>query len=110
MKDLMTLRSPMSLLTILLTGLLFIAAPAYAGADLSLMQSHNLLVNDSLVNTSTNSSRKTQLQDMLFEQGLDKHLRYDIGVSRMAGIKVYSSMVLKLRTDTTYLQFRMTFD
>ena len=105
----MTLHFPTSLINMLLTGLLFLAAPAYAGADLSLMQSHNLLVNYSLVNTSTNSSRKTQLLDMLFEEGLDKHLRYDIGVDSMAGIKVYSSVGLKLRTDTTYLQFRMTF-
>jgi len=109
MKDLMILRSPTSLLTILLTGLLFIVAPVYAESDFSLKQSHNLLVNDSPVNTSTNSSRKTQLLDMLFEEGLDKHLRYDIGVDSMAGIKVYSSVVLKLRTDATYLQYRMTF-
>ena len=105
----MTLHFPTSLINMLLTGLLFIATPAYADSDLSLMQSYNLFINDILVNESTDSRTKAQLQDMLFEQGLDKHLRYDLGVSRTARIKMYSSVGLQLRTEMTYLQFKMAF-
>lgn len=105
----MILRFPTSLINILLIGLLFIAAPSFAESDLSLMQSYNLLINDSLVNNSTDSSTNAQLQDMLFEHGLDKYLRYDIGVSHTAGVKAHSSVGLKLRTEITYLQFKIAF-
>ena len=105
----MTFRFPISLINILLTGLLFIAAPAYAEPDLSLTEGHNLFTNDNLLNNSVNSSTNVALQDMLFEKGLDKYLRYDIGVHRTDSIKVHSSLGLQLRTEISYLQFKMEF-
>ena len=105
----MTLHSTASLTSILLTGLLFIAAPVYAESDVSLMQNPNLFNNNGLENKQDESSKKELLRDMVFEQGIDKLLRYNIGVNRAGSLKVYSSLGLKLRTELTYLQFKMTF-
>ena len=105
----MTLRTQTSLINILLTGLLFVSSPAYAQPDSSLIQSYNLLFQDNLENESIESSTDLELQDMLFEISLAEYLHYNLGVTRAAGIKVYSSVQVKMRSEITYLQFKMTF-
>lgn len=104
------IQKPLTFLFMLIfIGAMFLSNMAFAYEPLSLTQSYGSISDKSMENTSAKKVMRQQLQDMLLEQSLDRYFSYDVGVNRSTGIKVHSSLGLKIRSDETYLQFKMSF-
>ena len=104
------IQKPLTFLFMLIfVGLMFLTNIAFAYEPLSLTQNYDRISENGMNDVSAKKVMRQYLQDMLFEQSFDHYLSYKIGVNRSTGIKVHSSVGLKIRSDETQLQFRMTF-
>lgn len=104
------IQKPLTFLFMLVfIGMMFLTNIAFANEHLSFTQSYDGISENPVENTSAKKIMRQQLTDMLLEKSLDQYFSYDAGVNRSTGIKVHSSFGLKIRSDETYLQFKMSF-
>lgn len=105
----MIVLSPTSLPKVVLTVLLLATASVQAEHRFSLTQGYDQGPTTNPQGTSAKNIMRQQLEDMLFGQSLDEYFSYQLGVNRSTGVKVHSSVGLKIRSDETLLQLRMRF-
>ena len=104
----MTLHPSTFLTSIFISGLLLFTSPIFADNYFSLTQSH-MAVHEVDNNLSAKQVARQQFENVLFGNSIDRLLKYDLGANKSTGSKVHSSVGLKLRSDETVLQFKMTF-
>ena len=90
--------------------MLFFSAYVYADNQLSFTQSR-VSINEAGYNNNLTAKEvaRQQLENALFGTSIDQYFKYDFGINKTTGIKVYSSFALKVRSDETLLQFKMRF-
>lgn len=103
-------KSPAYLLSIIMLVMLFLSAYVYADNQPSFTKTR-VSINgvDRHDTKSAKEVARQQLENALFGASFDQFFKYDLGVKKTTGIKVHSSLGLKVRSDETLLQFKMKF-
>jgi len=104
------IQKPLTFLFMLIfIGMMFLTNIAFADEPLSLTQGYDSISENRIESLSSKEVMHQHLKNMLFEQSLDQYFSYHIGMNRSTGMKIHSLLRLKVRSDETILQFRMTF-
>ena len=105
----MNIQSPTFFFSVLILIMLMLSSFVYAQEYPSFTQS-NLSINNAIDSSkSAKDVARQQFENALFGTSLDQFFNYDLGINKSTGIKVHSTVRLKVRSDHTLLQFKMTF-
>lgn len=105
----MTLNPRTFLFMLIFLGCLLISNMVLAYEPMHMTQSYDSVSEIIPAGKTPKTIMRHQLEDMLFQQAFDQFFKYEMGSYRTTGYRIKTSLGLKLRSDETYLQFRMTF-
>lgn len=102
-------KSPAFLISTIMLVMLFMSTYVYAENSPSFTQSHVPQDETPYNNKSAEKLARQQLEETLFSSSIDQLFKYELETNKSTGIKVHSSVGLKLRSDETLFQFKMKF-
>lgn len=105
----MTTCPPTFLSYIFLPVFLFLTSPVYADAYIPVNQNHTGWYQEETTYEQGKQAAREQLEDVLISSIIGELLDYELGANYTSGVKLHTSIHLKMRSDETILQFKVKF-